>query len=436
MANTFYRGAISVGATKILALAVTFATTLITIRVITSLYDGDAYGAVSLVATLVALIPFADLGLGLMLVNLTVHGTEIRSFARLRLTISVVFWTLVGVAALILVTTIVVALLGLWPTLLGAPSLILGDPNAYMPWYGALTFVWIISGPGLRLLVGHQRANTLVVLQTLGPVLAVIATILSALIGAPLLAYAFYPIAGTIVASAVAWIISIRLLRGRFRSLVWIGRIRRDRFLSIVKLGSSGIWFTVGGLLLFAVDRILLAHIDGGAYLAVYVVSVPLFTAVQSTLGSIGTYLWPHYSRLRVRGELTSRRFYRDVASFVALGLFVGLTVVLIFPVFTGLTGVHVDNPLIPISMGAMAALQATTLPFSSLLTTDRLMQLQGIALFVALFVKVVVMFLLVPILGAPGTFLATALAVALIQLPTLVWLSRRAPWKDGRASA
>ena len=415
------RGVAAVGGSKVVSLGITFIATVLTIRLITGAFGAEEYGAVSLIATLAALVPFADLGLGLAITNLTVRAVETRSGGSLRLSVSVVTWVLAAMGLLGVGITVVLSIAGAWSTILGPASNILGDPDRYMPWYAVLASVWLLSGPGFRLLVGLRRTNTVVFLQALGPVIAATATWVAVLGGAPLLAFAFFPLGGSIIAGSIAWILSARRLGAGMRSLVAPTRIRRSRRRTILRVGIGGMWFSVGGLLLFAVDRMLLSHLAGAEALAAYAVAVPLFSAAQSGLGSIGAYLWPQYTTLRLRGLLTRRRILRDWVLLSVAGVAVASALWVLFPLYAAITG-QTEMPVsLVASFSLLILLQSVTLTLTSAFTNETEIRVQGLALFGAFLAKVALSLLFVPQWGAAGVVLSTALAVLLIQIPVLV---------------
>lgn len=425
-----YKGIASVGGVKLAALAISFGATALTVRIIVGEYGEPAYGGVTLVATLITLIPFADLGLGIALTNLTVDTVETGTSARLRLSASATFWILVAVAGVLILVSCALSATGAWASLLGPPATILGDANQYMLLYALFAAVWLVGGPGFRLLAGLRRTNTLVVVQSIAPIFAALATLLAAAAHAPIIVFAFFPLAGAILSEIIGWIVALSTLHGHPSKLVPFRRIRRNMWARVLHVGMGGFAFSAAGLLMFAVDRVLLSHLGGADVLGSYAVAVPLFTATQSALGSIGTYLWPRYTLLRRRGALTRDRLRRDTLMFSGFGMLLLVAVPALFPLYSLLVGTGPPPMELAVSFGALAMLQCSSLPLSSSLTSDQMIRAQGAGLAATLVVKIGLSAVLVPAIGATGVVLASVVSIASIQIPWLMLLGARSTGK------
>lgn len=422
----------SVAGTKILALLFSFAATVLTVRIISASYGASGFGAYSLIAALIMILPVADLGLSLALTNLVARGSHTRSWTAFRLAISPTVSILALVGAFVAVASGVLSAAGLWPSLLGAPSLLLGDPNAFMPVYGALCAVWIVTSPSYRVLTGLGRANTVIALQAAGPTIAVIATAIAAANGAPLLLHAFFPLLAAILATAAGWVIALPQLGAVLRRAPQPFRLHRRHYASALVAGMSGLLFSVGGLLMYAFDRILLAQLSGSLALATFAASIALLSAAQSALGSFGTFLWPYYTRLKLDGKLSGRLILSHTAIFIAIGLFGAAAVWFGYPLYVNVAGVKSPgDSLFLTSMCVLVITQAFLLVPTSALTTPRLLRVQGSALFAALVLKILLSLVLVPHLAESGVLIATVCGIWLVQVPVVVYMIRREVTRD-----
>lgn len=423
------RALASVGTTKVIGLLVTFASTVLMLRIISSEYGAEAYGAVSLVATLVTIMPVADLGLSLALTNLATRHHAGTSRGALVLTLSSTTWILSLVGIAVLCGGVVLSVAGAWPTILGPASLLLGDPNAYMIPYSAICAFWVVLSPCYRLLAGLHRVNTVTMLQAAGSAIALICTALAATLHAPLLVFAFFPLIGAVFAMAAGWVVVMRWFAVSRSTILplSIRRLGMKRIRSVLIGGLSGVAFTVGGLLMFSFDRILLSHFGTAVGLATFAAIIPLFSATQATLGSVGSYLWPHYTRARITGELSRRTIAKHTAVFAAIGIGIGLAIWFGSPLYVLLAGITdlEYSPLVA-AIAVFAAVQTATLPLTSSLNTSDVLRLQGLALAGAFIGKLVLSAFLIPLLGAAGTMVSTLIAVSVVQLPALVVLG----WK------
>ncbi|MEW2013648.1 MULTISPECIES: hypothetical protein [Microbacterium] len=421
------RGIASVAGTKVFALLCSFGATVLTIRIISAAYGPSEYGAVSLVAALIMIMPVADLGLSLNLTNQVARGAHTRSWTAFRLSFGPTTLLLCGIGVAVACVFGILGATGLWPALLGDASRLLGDPNSYMPIYGILCGLWVISSPSYRLLAGLGRINTLIVLQSAGPVIAVTATAITAASGGPLVMHAFFPLAGALISTSAGWLIVLPHIRSAVTSAPRIGQLRRMHFASALSAGLSGVLFTVGSQLMFAFDRVLLAQIGTAIALATFAASIALYSAAQSALGSFGTYMWPRYTRRRLDGTLSVKIVLRHTGFFAAIGVLASVSIWFGYPLYAAVAGVRA--PADSLFVGTMAVLvftQALLLAPTSALTTPRLLQAQGAALFGALVVKVSLAVVLIPQFQASGVLIANVLGIWLVQLPTVAYLMTR----------
>ena len=159
---------------------------------------------------------------------------------------------------------------------------------------------------------------------------------------------------------------------------------------------------------------------------AAYALLIPLFSAIQTTLEAIGTFLWPHYTRLRVRGEFAARTVYRHAVVFVGLGVVAGALLWLVAPLYTQIAANTQAPVSLAIAFGLLAVAQSLTLAFTSALTTPQLLRAQGIGLVLAVAVKVALAPLVLPAYGATGVVGLGVLVVLMIQVPSLIIILQR----------
>lgn len=424
--NPFLARVASVGSLRIVALLVQFGFSILTIRIITSHYGLVTFGAVTLIATLIALVPIADLGLGTALTNVTTEAAEAGDFARLRRVYSAAVWILLGIGALVIIAGFVMSALRAWSAILGSAALLLGDPNEYMLLYTSICGFWLVTGVGFRILAGLSRTNTLTILQSVGSMVSTGAIAAAAMLGAPAVVNVYFPLVASMLTGVIAWVIATRLVpRGTLIPLAPL-RLTRTDYRGTLSIGLIGFWFTLGAFLLFALDRLLLSNFADPLQVAAYALLLPLFSAVQTTLEAIGTFLWPHYTRLRVRGEFAARTVYRHAVVFLGLGLVAGLLLWLVAPIYTAIAADAQAPVSLAIAFGALAVAQSLTLAFTSALTAPRLLRLQGIGLVAAVALKVALAPIVLPAFGATGIVALSVLAVLVVQLPSLLIILRR----------
>lgn len=406
---------------KAAGMVLAFISTVVTVRLVTLQYGANTYGAVSLVATLSSLVPIADLGLGIVLTNLMVRARMTASTARLKLSLSAISWLLLAIAFVVASAGFVAGQLGLWSSALGSAAELLGDPNAYMPWYSLLASVWIATGTGYRLLAGQQRNGLLIALQTAAPIVSAMSTLIIVQFAPSPLVFAFLPLAATIATGSVALIFGLTYFNGLSGRSVSPRRLGQRVFRDVLSAGLGGLLFSAGTLAMFAFDRVILSRQGGAQDLAIYAAFFPLFSAAQGVLGSIGTFLWPHYTRLRFNGGLSGTLVAKHSAAFATGGLLVGTAVTLASPLYAVAIGHSAPPTSFALGLGVLAFVQCSLLPLSSGLTETSQIRFQGAALVLAFFAKFAISLLLVGSWGASSVVFASVFAIVGVQLPALL---------------
>lgn len=417
-----------VGGARIAALAVSLACTVLSVRLLTNTLGSDVFGAVSLISTLTALVPFADLGLGIVITNLTVDEIHGRQVGALRPGYSTALWTLCAIALVLFAASGIVSAVNGWVHLLGRTTLLLGDPNQYMPIFVGLFGLWLLTGPLYRVLLGLGEAAFAAALQGITPILSIGLTVVFLFGHAPIYLLSFCPLIASLLVSAFAlWRVRTRL--GMTISYVlapW--RIRAHTYSSILTTGISGLIFTVGTVVILQSDRLVLSLRGTPGELALYSAVVPMFFAVQSVAGAMGGFLWPHYRKLLIGGSLSHRTMRRHILVAAGAGVLVGIATLLLSPLYLELVGYRSpDAAPVVVAVAILVAVQVSTLPATSALTSPRWLKIQGRVALAAAAVKVVLALLLVPVLGASGGLVASILVIGLIQLPSVVFLVLRA---------
>ena len=105
---------------KVVVMGVTGVFGLVNTRLIISHFGTDAYAQYGLLATFPNLMPFTDLGIGAVILNSVAGSSDLRHDAVVRRTLTTAIRVLLASALVIATTGIVLGLMGLWPTLLGA----------------------------------------------------------------------------------------------------------------------------------------------------------------------------------------------------------------------------------------------------------------------------------------------------------------------------
>lgn len=114
-----WRGVGNAALIKVVVMGITGVLGLITSRVILQNFGIAAYAQYGLIASLPALLPFADLGLAAVVINAVAEAEDPRKDAVMRRSITSALRVLVVSGAIIAIAALVITLLDLWPAILG-----------------------------------------------------------------------------------------------------------------------------------------------------------------------------------------------------------------------------------------------------------------------------------------------------------------------------
>lgn len=414
----------AVGGSRLVALAVSFLCTVATVRLLTDAIGPAGFGAVSLIATLTALIPFADLGLGIAITNLTVdEGKD--SGSGLRMGLSAVVWILAVVGVAVVAFSLVMSATDSWISALGETVLLLGDPNQYMPLFAVLFAVWLLTGPSFRILFGLGAAALVSLLQGLTSVVALVLLLILLGTQAPLYLLAFAPISASILVSIVAILTSRKRLGAGWDYLVLPFSLQSGSYGQMLRVGLAGMVFSVGAVLILQSDRLLLSLQGNAEELAIYSAAIPMYFAVQSMASALGGFLWPHYRKMLINGELALAMLRKHMLISSGAGVLAGGAIVAFSPLYFTIVGYADEDPwTLVLSIAALIVLQFATLPATSVLTAPRWIRAQGVVVVIAAMVKIAAAWFLIPVLGAAGGVVASIIAIGLIQLPSIAWMA------------
>lgn len=411
---------------KILVMAVAGAFGLVNTRLIISHFGPDAYAQYGLLATFPNLVPFADLGIGAVVINAVSESTDPASDRHLRRVITTAARVLLSSALVIASLGVAVGLLGLWPTLLGAKLMPGGGltATACLLVYGAVLPLTI----GQRVVVGTGRAATHVLSQgVVSPafsclLLVVIALRLDAGSELSVLSYLANSLVA-IICVTVAWRSTRPLLREALRD---VPRLRKVPGTRIIGTAGPQLVQTLAVPLAFQTDRLLLSHLGGPQDLAQYNLAASLFQLLTQTLFAAATAMWPQFAKARSQGRLVSP--FKPVAVFAAGGLVAALAMALLAPWVAGvLSDGLITLPAVLIWTWVLnVVVEAAKQPIAMYMTSPAGLQFQMWPVLVLIPANLWLSYVLIQPLGAAGPLLGSALTILVVQLvPYSLWVRR-----------
>lgn len=426
---------------KVVVMGATGLLGLVTSRVILANFGVEAYAQYGLLASLPALLPFADLGIAAVVINAAAEAEDPRSDDRMLRALTSAVRVLFISGAVIVVVAVALTVFDLWPAVLG-PGLMPGAS-----WVAGLCLALFGLGlpltVGPRLLVGLGRNTTQIATQ------AVVAPTILALVGlcvllsldaAEYLAVFTY-IAGVFV-STICLVIAARLVAPQLGKVFRAApHPRRHPGVRVMNLAWPMLVQMLALPIAMQSARILISQLGGVQQLAEYNLASQLFGIALQTIAAAGVALWPIYARARSARRIESP--FAPTLWFLLGGLVLAGAMAVLSPWLASLASDgELALPLdLVLAFVIFVALQAAKYPIGMYMTDLAGLRFQVIPTIVMVPLSLGLSWWLIPDLGATGSVLAVSAAVALCQvIPNLVYvgldLRRRRAQADSSARA
>lgn len=417
----------SVAGMKVLVMGVSGLIGIFTSRIIISAFGVAAYAQYGLLGTLPTLVPFADLGMVAVVLNAIGAADDPATDVNVRRTLTTAFRILLRSAAVILAVSLILTLLGAWPTVLGRGGLLPGAE--WVPLICVAIFaVGLPMSVGSRILIGLGRTTTQVAATGItGPFM---------ITGVFLMA-TFLPVSGNYLAvltymaaalvSLLCLILAARALPGQVT-----GAIReitdRKRYPSVKASHLAGPMLLQMMVLPIAMqsDRLLLSHLTRGHELAQYNLGSQLFNIVVQTISATGVALWPMFARARSKSQIVSP--IRTTGIFGLLGFAAGLALAIISPWLVGFVtdgAFSLDLWLVG-GFVAFVTFEAAKYPVGMYMTDAKGLRFQVIPILILVPLNVAISWVLTLVVGAGGPIIGSAIAVLCCQVIPYIWYVRR----------
>jgi Na+-driven multidrug efflux pump len=401
---------------------------IFTSRLIITEWGVDSYAQYGLISSLSSLLPFADLGMAAVVINVVAQSMSVRLDEEVLRTLTSAFRVLFVAGAIIAAVAVVIGLAGLWPVLLGAGL----DPNGAGGLAATLSLV--IFGlvlpltVGQRILVGLGRTPTQVASQ------AVFAPFVLVVIGACALLslpvgdlLPIVPYLGNGLVSVLCLIWAARAISpqvgGAFRRLL---SIRRHPGVPVMHLAWPMLVQMVALPIALQTDRIIVSQLSGVEALAEYNLAAQFFGIVLQTIAAAGVALWPIFARARATGTIRTPTVPALV--FLGGGLVLGIFTALLIPWLSEFVSdgeITVDSRLITWFV-VFVAFQSVKYPLGMYMTDKPGLRFQVVPTILMIPVSIGRGIWLVPTWGGAGAIAGSAVAVALLQVAPGIWYVAR----------
>ena len=302
-ADERHRRALLAAGASALAKFISISSTLVTIPLTIAYLGVERFGLWMTIASLIAVMSFADMGLGNGLMNAIADADGKSDAGSIRRYVSSAFVALACIAMLIAIGfALVLPALDL-PRLFKLRSMVAA--SEVYPSMLAIAAIFVLSIPAgivQKVQLGLQMGLRSNAWQAGGSLLAFAAVLLVIWFkgGVPwlVLASAGIPVV-VLIASAVDFFSrSHRHLAPRW------GDVGRAEFGRLVKTGSLFFFLQLSAALAFASDNLIIANVLGQAAVAEYSVVSKLFEAVLLVLGVAVLPLWPAYAEAKSRQDI------------------------------------------------------------------------------------------------------------------------------------
>ena len=371
-------------------------------------------------------MPFTDLGIGAVILNVVAGSTDPAHDSTLRRTLTTAIRVLLASTVVICTTGVVIQLLGAWPTLLGARLMDGGGATATI-----CLIIYSLALPlsvGQRIVVGLGRSATQVISS--GVVSPAMTTLLLLAILARLdsgNAVSIYSyLANTLVSLiciVVAWRATGPLLREAARD---VPRLREAPGVKVINTAGPQLLQSLVLPIAFQTDRILLSHLGASDALAQYNLASTLFNLLTQTVVAAGVAMWPVFARARSAGQITSP--FRPAGIFASAGTAMALAMGLLAPWAAGILSdgaIHLPLLLI-VSFAASVIVEAAKYPLGMYMTDPRGLRFQVVPVLVLVPVNFALSWALIAPFGPAGPVLGSVISVVVCQFIPYVWWVRR----------
>jgi O-antigen/teichoic acid export membrane protein len=401
---------------------------LLWLRLVIGHLGTEEYAFVALVVGLQFLLGFLDFGTSANVLESAGRYRARKDVAILGRTVGAAWKTIIVGNLIILTGAAGLQLLGAWGPMLGFPERTSSAGLAVLIILAINTVVRplslstaLVAGLGRPAIATWSQALT--GLSSLG----LVAILLS--VDAPTPFISATPIAGQLVAYAVPFIISLKMvprLLGATLHGMW-RRVRSDRKLR--DLAVPMLLIQAIGPLNGQLDRLFLSHLSTVEALATYSLGAQLLASAMSFLTVLTPQLWAEFAELRVTGGARAAvaRSIAYVKSLWGVAVLVGAA----FSVVSHQVSPWISDGRLHLSwafcavLGANLSLAAVNLVLGIGLTDRRSLRVQPVLLCVTTIINLVLTIILAGPLGALGPAVAS-LAAALIHLPLIALLARR----------
>ncbi|MCZ4068379.1 hypothetical protein O1W71_11930 [Microbacterium sp. H37-C3] len=413
---------------RLVTMVTSFGSGVVISRLVIGEAGVDSFALYSLVAALPALVPFADMGTGAVLVNSLARESDPVENRTVRAELRTVLRIMTIFAGGLMLLNLILLVTGGWRVVLGAAHVDGADVAVF-----ACISIFALSIPlGIwsRLLLGMRRNHIVILIQGAQPVIALLIiwcicrvenqnnSLL--LIVAPYVALTAVALIGSLVADRSV----SGLLRG---AALEVAHPVSHPGVRVMNVGWPMLVQALTPPITTQLGRFILAQTTTAYALAQYGLLNQVVTPLIGLVSAAGMTLWPYYSRARERG-------HRSLNPLILVGVFgfastiaVGVWLLVADPMFAIMSDEKIRVPASLIAcFGAQVLVQALVYPLGMSIMSPAGIRFQLLPAVLVAVSTVIGIVLLAPTWGIVAAPLVSAAAVLAFQvLPFSVYVAR-----------
>jgi O-antigen/teichoic acid export membrane protein len=386
---------------------------------------GEAvFGLVSLVTTLTLLLPFADLGIGAVVVSACSRPGQLTDDGEAVATVQHGLRRLNLVAVALILISLVIMATDSWGFLLGGTA---GPADRIAITIAAcLIALGVPAGIGIAILIGLDMNPLAVMLTMSNAVFTLLITLALKTAGTTGIWYAVSGAGGALIGNCIATALALRI-----SGLGWSAFARPGAEHAGNRLLEGSLWMFVVSISLplgLQSQRLILSHVSTPAELSRYALIAQVYAVIWMVFSTAGVALWPVFVKRRPDMRASTRLWLRSMAAFGALSALAGVGIVVLGPWATSvLSGGQLVAPrACAIAIALLLVVQCIHLPGGVMLTMPREMRWQSYCLLAMGVSTVVLGMWWGGRSGGTGVVAAAVVATVAAQIvPDLIWIPR-----------
>jgi O-antigen/teichoic acid export membrane protein len=426
---------LSAGASA-LAKVLSVLTALISVPLTLNHLGPERYGMWMTMTSLIAMMAFADLGMGNGLLNAVASASGRSDLAQIQRYISSAFAAFVLIAVAILVLFAVAYPFVNWPGVFNVQSALASqEAGPALAVFLACFALAIPVGIGQRVQMGMQLSFLSSVWQCASSVLGLLGVILAIRSQASLTVLVLAYVGLPLLASLLNCVVYFGWMRPDIRPTLGAASMATSR-----EILHSGLLFFVLQLVVavaYASDGFVVAQLLGPQAVAAYAVPEKMFSVVGSILAMMLAPLWPAYGEALARGdhEWVRRTLRRSLLMAVAASAFMSVVLVLAGGTIVRLWAGEAMVPTLALllGLGVWKVFETSGNALAAYLNGANVVRVQVIISILTAITAVSLKLLLVPRFGIAGVPWATTAAfIVCAVIPYAFILPKLLPAKQG----